>query len=91
MKDNRGLYYYPYPQNKQTRMYVRKSQGNIWFRLFNENIPELWDEHGWVPHNAIVKATAMYHQEKSGFNPSKAYDLEIAKALIKHEELDKNA
>jgi hypothetical protein len=87
MKDDRGLYYYPYPHNKQTRMYVRKSQGIIWFRLFNENTPELWDEHGWVPHDAIIKAAAMYDRKNSAFNPTEAYDPEIAKALIKDEEL----
>lgn len=86
MKDDRGLYYYPYPQNKKTRMYVKKSQGDIWFRLFNDKIPELWDEHDWVPYSAIAKAAAMYEQKSGGFDPVRAYDVEIAEALIKDEE-----
>ncbi len=81
MKDERGMYYYPFPQNKQTRMYVRELDGNIWFRLWNADDPDLWEKHGWVPYGAIKKAAGMYRSNK--FDPNQAYDIEIAKTLIK--------
>jgi hypothetical protein len=81
VKDKKGLYYYPYPQNKRVRMYVRKADDQIWFRLWNEDDPELWDEHGWVPYDAIQQAAAM-HSGK-GFNPRAAYDIQVAERLLK--------
>jgi hypothetical protein len=81
MKDKRGLYYYPFPQNKRVRMYVRKEGDIIEFRLWNQDDPKLWKKHGWVPYDAILQATDMYKGED--FNPNQAYDIEIAKALIK--------
>ena len=83
MKDNLGLYYHPFPQNKRVRVYVRQGDGTIWFRLWNKDIPELWQEHGWVPYGAIKQATEMH--KKKNFDPEQVYDLEIAKALLKTE------
>ena len=80
MKDDRGLYYFPFAQNKNVRMYVREKDGAVWFRLWNADDSELWDEHGWVPYPAIKEAEAMY--DGVGFDPAKAYDLQAAKALI---------
>ena len=82
MKDKRGKYYHPFPQNKKVRMYVQQEEGDIFFRLWNVDDPKLWDDHGWIPYEAIRHATAMYEQ-KNDFNPNQAYDLEIAKALLK--------
>jgi len=82
MKDDRGIYYYPYPNNKKTRMYIKKSEGVIWFRLWNREIPELWDEHGWVPYDAILQASNIYEKSHSNFDPRIAYDIEVAKALL---------
>lgn len=80
MKDKNGLYYYPFPRNKKVRMYVRTMGDEIEFRLWNQDDPGLWMEHGWVPHTAIDQAKAIY---KGGpFDPNKAYDLTLAKALI---------
>lgn len=81
MKDKRGLYYYPFPQNKKARMYVREKDGAVWFRLWNADDPELWEEHGWVPYEAIKQARAMY--DGDAFDPAKAYDLQAAEALIR--------
>jgi hypothetical protein len=86
MRDERGLYYYPYPANKQTRMYVKKSRGVIWFRLWNSKMPELWDEHDWVPYDAILKASEMRKKGNSSFDPSKAYDINIAEDLLSRYE-----
>lgn len=83
MQDEKGIYYYPYPNNKRTRMYVKKSDGVIWFRLWNRDIPELWDEHGWIPYDAILKAAGMYNKTGSGnFDPQRAYDIQVAKSLL---------
>jgi len=80
MKDDRGLYYFPFPQNKSVRMYVREKEGAVWFRLWNADDSKLWDEHGWVPYQAIKQAEAMYAGD--AFDPAKAYDLQAATALI---------
>ena len=80
MKDDRGLYYFPFPQNKSVRMYVREKDGAVWFRLWNADDSKLWEEHGWVPYGAIKQAEAMY--DGDGFDPAQAYDLEAAQALI---------
>lgn len=82
MKDERGVYYYPFPQNKKVRMYVRQADDTIYFRLWNSDDPELWGQHGWLPYEAIQQATAMYDQ-KNDFNPKQAYDLQIAEATLK--------
>ena len=86
MKDDKGLYYYPYPDNKKTRMYVKKTGGTVWFRIWNSDIPELWDEHGWVPYDAIRKAAEMRPDNPGGFDPKKAYDLQIANAILDEEK-----
>ena len=84
MKDARGLYYYPFPQNKQVRMYVKAEQDTIFFRLWKADDKTLWEEHGWVPHDAVKRAVAMFHP-KNGFNPAEAYDVHIARALLKED------
>lgn len=81
MKDNLGLYYHPFPQNKQVRVYVREGEGTIWFRLWSRNDPDLWKEHGWVPYGAIKQAMAAY--AKKDFDPKQVYDLEVAKMLLR--------
>ena len=84
MKDERGLFYYPFPQNRRVRMYVREQEGDIWFRIWNEDDPKLWDDHGWVPHGAIQRATDMYQPKTTDpFNPKRAYDVEVAKMILK--------
>ena len=80
MKDERGLYYYPFPQNKRVHMYVRQIEGTIWFRLWNADDRSLWEEHEWVPYDAIKQAAAMF--KKGDFDPKQAYDIEAAKALL---------
>jgi hypothetical protein len=80
MKDNQGLYYYPYPQSKGVRMYVRRFGDNIEFRMWKRDDPNLWEEHGWISHEAIVQAAKRF--EKKAFNPNQAYDVEVAKALL---------
>ena len=83
MKDERGLYYYPFPQNKQVKMYVKEEEGEIWFRLWNSADPELWKDHGWIPYTAVRQAMGMYRS--SNFDPERAYDQEVAKAVLRDE------
>ena len=86
MKDKLGLYYYPFPSNKRVRMYVEQRDGMIWFRLWNADDPNLWEEHGWVPYGAIQKAKDLY--EGKGFDPGRAYDIQAATAVIEEHEND---
>ncbi len=81
MKDENGVYYYPFPENKRVRMYVKEEHHTIYFRLWSADDPKLWEEHGWVPYDAIEAAAEMYKGKK--FNPSQAYDLNMAKAMLK--------
>ncbi len=87
MQDDRGVYYHPFPRNRQTRVYVKKSKGTIWFRLWSSRTVELWDEHGWVPHNAIKKAASMFGNNNN-FDPGVVYDIEVARELIRIAEKD---
>lgn len=84
MRDERGLYYYPNVSNKRFRTYVKEADGQIWFRLYNADDPDLWNSHGWVPYDAIEKAAAQYTGRQ--FDPSVAYDLQLARALIAENE-----
>ncbi len=67
-------------------MYVREAEGIIWFRLWSADDPELWEKHGWVPYGAIKQAAAMYKGDK--FLPNRAYDIEVAKMLVKENASD---
>ena len=82
MKDHRGLFYYPFPQNKKVRMYVRAVSDELEFRMWNQDDPQMWEDHGWVPYSAIAQAKALY-QQGGAFDPDRAYDLNAARALVK--------
>ncbi|GAB6038525.1 hypothetical protein JCM15519_30840 [Fundidesulfovibrio butyratiphilus] len=82
MKDDRGLYYYPAPENKRIRMYVRKIFGAVEFRMHNLDLPEVWDRHGWVPYDEIQRAAALYKERGRAANPLLLYDLRIADQLL---------
>ncbi len=83
MKDERGLYYYPFPHNTGVRMYVRETGEGICFRLWNSDDLNLWEEHGWVSYEAIRQASAMYKDRGGDFNPNEAYDIEVARELLR--------
>ena len=83
MKDDRGVYYHPQLQNKRVRMYVRKIGSETQCRLWNQDVPELWEEHGWVSHEAIRQASRMY--DGNALNPEQVYDIKIAEELLKEE------
>ena len=86
MKDQRGLYYYPSMQHRDTRMYVRENaDGDIEYRLWNAQAPELWDKHEWIT-KAVVKAAVPHFQGRSEEhkkrNPLALYDEDVARRLI---------
>lgn len=83
MKDNNGLYYYPFPQNKRVRMYVRQNGNSVQFRMWHADDPSLWDQHGWVDYEAVCQAASMF--SKNNFDPRRAYDLQIARTLIRED------
>jgi hypothetical protein len=87
MKDERGLYYYPFPLNKRVRMYVREMGMEIGFRMWSSDDPKLWEEHGWVPYDAIKQAQKIYTVKE--FDPKQAYDIQIAQALIREHKRGK--
>ncbi len=87
MKDDTGLYYYPFPQNKRVRMYVRQSGTSVEFRMWHADDPRLWEEHGWVAWEAIRQASAMYSGKN--FDPKQAYDIRVARALIREDLKEK--
>jgi hypothetical protein len=83
MKDHRGIYYYPFPQNKRVKMYVRRFGDDIEFRLWNQDDTDLWEEHGWVSYDAVVLAANRF--DKTKFNPDQAYDIEVARAILRED------
>jgi len=85
MKDERGLYYYPAPQNTRIKMYVRERFGTVEFRMANLDFPEVWERHGWVPYEEIEMAAELYKERGHGQNPLILYDLNVAKRLIADE------
>lgn len=85
MKDNRGIYYYPYPANNRVKMYVRDNNGVIEFRLHNEDDPKLYEEHGWITYEIAKQAAAMY-EGKGLRNPLKLYDFEAAEYALANQK-----
>jgi len=82
MKDSVGIYYYPFPENKRVRMYVREKNGAVEFRMRNEDDPSVWTDHGWLAYDAIQQAQVLYAQ-RGQFDPKRAYDIKIANVLIR--------
>lgn len=85
MKDSRGVYYLPYPRNPRIHMYVRQAGPDVCFRLWNADDASLWDQHGWVPYAAIQEASALYTRKTGGFDPKNAYDLAVAREILREE------
>ena len=83
MKDKNGLYYYPSPGNHRVRVYVREIEGEVYFRIWKANDRRMWEEHGWVPWEAICRAAEMYAGKN--FDPRRAYDIEIARELLEED------
>lgn len=91
MKDQLGLYYHPQPGNPKARVYVRRSgEGDIEFRLWQQEHPEVWEKHHWLPTAVIRSAAAVYKQSgrsSEGANPLLLYDEQVAIALLNEANL----
>lgn len=84
MQDKNGVFYYPTPQNKRVRMYVRDQDGTIEFRLSNADHPEVWERHGWLDMDIIKRGARMFQEERDAkADPSKLYDVDMARYLLK--------
>ncbi len=83
MHDDTGHYYYPNPADKKVRMYVREcpdAPGEVEFRLFSAENPEIWERHPWLTRDVVIEAAKMY--DKPDREPLALYDLGVAKALL---------
>ena len=87
MKDERGLYYHAQPGNQKVRVYVRQGpDGEVEFRLWERDHPEVWERHPWLPMSVIKDAAALYQEERNqDANPLLLYDLAVAQALLKED------
>jgi len=85
MKDDKGVFYYPNPAEKRVRMYVRERYGDVEFRLWNQEHPQIWERHDWVPYDAIVEAAGEYSKQGAKADPLEMYDINVAKRLLADE------
>lgn len=88
MKDQLGLYYHPRPGDNRVRVYVRKGpDGEAQFRLWQADMPQIYEQHDWLPHDFIAQAAKLYQSERNpGANPLWMYDINVARELIKQDE-----
>lgn len=89
MHDTLGSYYYPHPADTRSRVYVRRGDGGLEFRLWRADHPEVWEKHGWMPQAALEKAAAMYRAMGRGADPMALYDVAVARALVEEERRSK--
>ncbi len=80
MQDDRGVYYYPNPAMKTTRMYVREQDGALEFRLFSSEDQHIWERHQWLPLSVIQEAVQQYSGDK---DPLLLYDEQVAREVLR--------
>ena len=88
MKDQLGLYYHPQAGNAQSRVYVRRGpDGEVEFRLWRGDHPEVWERHPWLSLAIVRSAARIYQQDhNSEADPMLLYDIAVARALLQEEE-----
>ena len=88
MKDQLGLYYHPQAGNAQSRVYVRRGpDGEVEFRLWRADHPEVWERHPWLSMAVVRSAARMYQQERNAeADPLLLYDIDVARALLQEDE-----
>jgi len=80
MKDHNGCYYYPDLRDKKTRMYVRRGEAGIEFRLWQQDKPEIWERHPWLSREVVAHAAALYAGPTR--SPLALYDMDVAARLL---------
>lgn len=87
MKDAQGLYYFPQPGDTQWRVYVRRGvDGEVEFRLWQANRPDVWEHHPWMNMADVRQAAHMYLQERTDrLDPRQWYDLAVARLLLRED------
>lgn len=88
MRDELGLYYHAQAGNPRVRVYVRRGEnGEIEFRLWEAENPQVWERHQWLPFGVIEAAARLYRSERNpGVRPDELYDLDIARSLLRENE-----
>ncbi|WP_165066098.1 hypothetical protein [Desulfovibrio sp. ZJ200] len=88
MKDERGLYYHPHAGDSLSRVYVRRGpDGEVEFRLWSADHPEVWERHPWLSLSVVQNAARFYKEERNrNADPLKLYDLVVARALLAEDE-----
>lgn len=88
MKDNIGLYYLPRPGDTRVRVYVRRGpDGEVQFRLWQADFPQIFEGHQWLSHDVLARATQMYRDERNAnIDPLWLYDINVARELLKQDE-----
>lgn len=88
MRDKTGVYYLAHAGNPRVRVYVRKGiDGKFEFRLWDSELPEVWEKHGWLDYDTIRSAADLYKNERNpDANPLAIYDLVIARNLLANEK-----
>ena len=88
MKDELGLYYHPQAGNSLSRVYVRRGpDGEVEFRLWRADHPEVWERHPWLSMAIVRNAARLYQQERNAeSDPLLLYDIDVAKALLQEAE-----
>lgn len=89
MKDKNGSYYYPNPEDVTTRVYVKNGENDIEFRLWHAERKDVWEKHNWISYSLLEAAALMYKERGTGSDPLALYDINVARALIKEEERQK--
>ena len=65
MKDELGLYYHPQAGNALSRVYVRRGpDGEVEFRLWRADHPEVWERHPWLSM-AVVRSAARCEEREA--------------------------
>ncbi len=87
MEDSLGLYYLPQPSIPAMRIYVRRGEGGIEFRMWDAEHPEVWEKHQWLTSDIIALAAQMFQSEHAdGASPASYYDVRVAEALLEERE-----
>lgn len=84
MRDEKGCYYLAEPGNSSARVYVRQNDtGEIEFRLWHNDYPDIWEQHGWTGYDTLSQAAELYQKERNAnAKPLKLYDLNLARAVL---------